>query len=124
MTQTIVLSDAHRKRTAIDIIAQAPLGHVAKISAPVRSLEQNNRLWAMLSDLARAKPEGREYPSEHWKALTMDMAGHKPIWHPALDGDGIVCVGYKSSRLTVAEMCDVQTAIEAYAAQHEVELGR
>jgi thiamine monophosphate synthase len=51
----------------------------------------------------------------------MDLADCKPVWEPGLDG-GVVCVGYKSSRLSKAEMSDVIEAIYSYAAKHGVEL--
>ena len=122
MTQTFVLTGAYRRSQAHKCIDAAPEGHVAKISAPRRSNEQNDKMWAMLSDVSRAKPEGRNYPPEIWKALAMDMAGHKPRFEPSLDGNGVVCCGYRSSRLTVAEMSDVIEAIAAYAAEQGIRL--
>lgn len=122
MTQTIILNSQHKRRSACNLIQAAPEGYVVEISAPKRSTEQNSRMWAMLSDISRARVGGQGYPPEYQKSLAMDMAGHKPIWLPAWSGDGLVCVGYKSSRLTVAEMSDLQTVIEAYAAEHNIEL--
>jgi hypothetical protein len=52
----------------------------------------------------------------------MDAAGCKPDWERSLDGESMVCVGYKSSRLSKADMSDVIEAINWYAAQHGVAL--
>lgn len=122
MSQTVILTDAWRRSKAIELIHAAPTGSVCKVSAPRRSNEQNAKLWAMLSEVSRAKPEGRDYPPEIWKALFMAAAGHNPRFEPALDGNGVVHTGFRSSRLTKAEMSEVIEAIQAYSAQHEIEL--
>lgn len=121
--QTIILATrAHRQR-AHALVDAAPERAVVNIRAEGRTPSQNDKMWAGLSDIARAKPQGRNHPSHVWKALVMDMAGCKPIWEPSLDGQGVVCVGYKSSRLSKQEMSDVIEAMNAYAAEHDVELG-
>lgn len=40
--------------------------------------------------------------------------------YPALDGDGLVITGYRSSKLKVAEMADLIEAIYSYGAKHGV----
>lgn len=121
MSQTIRLhGDVQRHRAKL-LIDQAPAGAVVKVSPPVRTSEQNARMWAMLSDVARAKPEGRALPAETWKALFMSECGHQPLFEPALDGRGVVHVGFRSSRLRVAEMSDLIEAIYVYGAEHGVE---
>jgi hypothetical protein len=123
MTQTVILSGPKSRADAANLCRVAPGGTVASFKAPSRSSEQNARMWAMLSEISRAKPEGRELPPEVWKSLFMSEAGFKPIFEPALDGRGVVPIGYKSSRLTKAEFGDLFLAIEAYAAEHGIELG-
>ncbi len=119
--QTIRLTtDANRARAA-QWCYKAPHGSVLNIREATRTTEQNAKLWAMLSDLARAKPEGRDYPTDVWKALAMAMCGHKVRFEPALDGDGVVPIGFRSSRMTKAEMSDLIEAIAAYGAEHGVE---
>ncbi len=119
--QTIRLTtDANRARAA-HWCHKAPHGSVLNIREATRTTEQNAKLWAMLSDLARAKPEGRDYPTDVWKALAMAMCGHKVRFEPALDGDGVVPIGFRSSRMTKAEMSDLIEAIYAYGAEHGVE---
>jgi len=58
--------------------------------------------------------------SEGWKALFMDMIDKKPSWEPNLDGTGVVCIGYKSSHLTKAEMSELIECIYAFGAEHGV----
>lgn len=120
MTQTVILHSD--RRTAHNLIERAPMGSVLKVSPPVRSSDQNAKLWAMLSDISRAKPQGRDYPPEIWKCLFMASVGHQVRWEPALDGNGVVNAGYRSSRLTKDQFSDLIEAIHAYAAEHGVEL--
>lgn len=116
--QTFVLR--HNRETAHRAVDCAPAGSVMNVKPPRRTISQNDKLWAMLTDLARAKPEGRILPVHKWKALVMDAAGCKPDWERSLDGESMVCVGYKSSRLSKEEMSDVIEAIYQYAASHGV----
>ena len=109
------------RRRAHDLVDAAPEGAVLNIRPATRSSEQNSKLWAMLSDLARAKPEGRDYPTDVWKSLAMAMCGHKVRFEPALDGDGVVPIGFRSSRLTKEEMSDLIEQLYAYGAEHGVE---
>jgi hypothetical protein len=87
-----------------------------------RTNDQNALMWALLSEIARAKPEGRVLPVETWKALFMHSAGFKCTFEPSLDGQGVVPLGFKSSRLRKAEFSDLIEAIRAYAAEHGVAL--
>jgi len=117
--QTIILAGDTQRHMAKRLIDRAPARAVVNIREASRTSDQNSKLWAMLSDLARAKPQGRVLRTEAWKCIFMDALGHKPTWEPGLEG-GVVNVGYKSSRLTVAEMSDMIERIYAYGAEHEV----
>ena len=121
MSQTIILRDGRTRQIAAQLCGLAPVGSVVKVSPPKRTNEQNAKLWAMLSDVSRAKPQGRVLIPAHWKGLFMDMCGHKPIWEPSLDGDGVVNLGYKSSRLNKAQFSELIEAIAAYGAEHGVQ---
>lgn len=120
MSQTIILRG--NRESAHRIVDCAPVGSVLKITAPRRSNEQNAKLWATLSEISRAKPEGRNYPPETWKCLFMSATGHQVRWEPALDGQGVVSVGYRSSRMTKEQMAEMIECAVAYAAEHGVEL--
>lgn len=121
MTQTVILRGWNSGVQAKRLIDKAPPGSVVKIEPPKRTEDQNAKLWAMISDVSRAKPEGREYPPEIWKSLFMASAGFTPRFEPSLDGKGVVPIGYKSSRLSKAEFSDLIECINAYAAEHGVE---
>lgn len=120
---TFILNTERDRQRAMAQLARIPLGSVAEYKPHGRTIPQNDKMWAGLTDVALAKPEGRNHPTHVWKALAMDMAGCKPIWERSLDGQSVVCVGYKSSRLTKQEMSDVIEALNAYAAEHGITLG-
>ena len=120
--QTVILSTkAHRQR-AQALVYAAPEGAVVNIRAATRTNDQNAKLWASLSDISRAKPEGRNLPPDVWKCIFMHACGHQCQFQPSLDGKGVVPLGFKSSRLTKAEFSDLLECINAYAAEHGVEL--
>jgi hypothetical protein len=119
---TIILRGPEQRERAKRLIDVAPLDTVVKFAPMTRTNAQNDMMWAQLSVLSRLRPEQRIHAPHVWKALVMDMAGNKPIWVPALQSDGMVCIGYKSSRLTKAEMSDVIEAAYAYAAEHGIDL--
>ena len=120
MTHTVTLR-GHRE-LAHRIIDCAPVGSVMKVSAPRRSSEQNDKMWAMLSEISAAKPEGRELTPDIWKALFMHSLDHTQRFEMALDGKGMVPVGFRSSRLTKAQMSDLIELMHEYCARHGVEL--
>ena len=119
--QTIILTGLASRQKAESLVNAAPHGAVMNIRLPRRSEDQSRKMWAMLSDISRAKPEGRELAPDLWKCLFLAACGHKVRFEPALDGEGVVPLGFRSSRLTKAEMSDVLECIAEYGARHGVE---
>ena len=119
MTQTIILASDTQRQLAIDMIRRAPADAVVKISAPKRTLDQNAKLWAMISDVSRAKPEGRMHTPEVWKCLFMSACGHAVQFEMGLDNKPFP-IGFSSSRLSKAEMADLITVIYEYGDRHGV----
>lgn len=120
------MADAHtvilrsNRDTAHRIIAAAPMGSVMKVSPPKRTLDQNALLWALLTDVSVAKPEGRALTPEVWKALFCQALGHDQRFEMALDGKGFVPLGYRTSSMTKAQMSDLIETIYDYGARHGV----
>lgn len=119
--QTFVLVSPRVRENAISAVRAAPDNYIIKVAPPTRSLDQNAKLWAMLSDVARSKPEGRNWTPETWKAAFMHYLGHQVMFAEGLDGAGPFPVGFRSSHLTVRQMGDLITCIAAYGDQHGVE---
>ena len=119
--QTIRLTNVGNRTLAHRWIDIAPHGAVLNIREATRTNEQNALMWSLLSDISRTKPQGRVLPPEVWKCVFMAAVGHQCRFEPALDGNGVVPVGFKSSRLTKAEMSDLIECILAFGAEHGVQ---
>jgi hypothetical protein len=118
--QTVRLVSDRARKTAAELAFKAPHGSVANFRPPTRTLDQNSKMWAMLSDISRAKPEGRDLTTDKWKALFMDAIGIPADWEPGING-GVVNVGYRSSRLSKEQMSEMIEQMYAYGAEHGVE---
>lgn len=120
--QTIILNGPASRQQAMRLIGIAPQGAVLNIREAKRTTDQNSLLWALLSEISRAKPEGRVLSPEIWKCLFMASAGFNCTFVAGLDGEGVVPLGFKSSRLTKAEFSDLIEVIHEYAARHGIPL--
>jgi len=118
--QTVILYGPRARSEAVRVIDAAPTGSVVHVKPPKRSLDQNAKWHAMISDIARAKPDGRVHDVRIWKALLMADAGFQPIFERSLDGNSIVHVGFKSSRLNKSDFSDLIESTLAYGARHQV----
>lgn len=117
--QTVILGG--RRETAHRIVDVAPPGSVMTISAPRRTLDQSAKMWAMLSDISRAKPEGRSITPDVWKSLFLHSLDHATRFEMALDGRGMVPVGFRTSRLSKDQMSELIEVIAEYGARHNVQ---
>lgn len=84
-----------------------------------RSDAQNRRLWAMLSEIAaQVDWYGHKLTAEEWKdVFSASLKRTKVV--PGLDGGFVVC-GQSTSKMTKAEMCELQTLMEAFGAEQGV----
>lgn len=61
----------------------------------------------------------RKHTPEVWKALFMSACGHQVQFAQGLDGSPFP-TGFRSSRLTKAQMCELMEFIVAYGNEHGV----
>jgi hypothetical protein len=96
-------------------------GHrvVVEIKPETRTLAQNARLWAMLTDVSKqVNWYGRKLSEEEWKhVFTASLAKQDVV--PGIDG-GFVVLGKSTSKMTKPEMSELQQLIEAFGAQQGV----
>lgn len=116
---TVTLSSRYARQRAHQLIERAPDGHVCRIDPPTRSLPQNDKMWAMLTDISMAKPEGRRMTPEQWKCVFMQACGWEVQFLEGLDGQPFPA-GFRSSRMTVKQMADLITFIAEYGDRHGV----
>ena len=96
-------------------------GHrlVLVVKPETRSLAQNSRLWAMLTDISRQVDwYGNKLTPEEWKDV-FSAALKKQKVVPGLDGGFVVC-GQRTSRMTKAEMSELQELMAAFGAERGV----
>ncbi len=118
--QTVILRGPSQRRLACEMINSAPDDHIVNIKAPTRNPDQNAKMWAMLSDVSRAQPEGRNWTTDTWKCAFMHSLGHQVQFCEGLDGSGPFPTGFRTSRLTVPQMGDLITVIQEYGDRHGV----
>lgn len=118
--QTVILRGDTQRALARRLIDKAPANAVVNIREATRNADQNARMWAMIADVSRAKPEGRRATPDVWKALFMSACGHAVQFEHGLDGGPPLPVGFRSSRLSVRQMADLITCIAEYGDRHGV----
>ena len=125
MSRALVILDTKAKReTAAGWCRNAPYGTRVEFREAKRSGAQNDRMWAMLTEIARQRPNhhGVKMTADLWKIVFMQALGMELRMMPTLDGDGFFPMGHRSSELSKAEMTDLQNLMEAWAAREGVEL--
>ena len=86
-----------------------------------RSGEQNDKLWAMLTDVAAQVPwHGIKLAPDDWKFIFLDALKRELRMVPNIDGTGFVNLGRSSSDLSKSEMSDLIEVIHAFGAGHGV----
>jgi len=117
----IVLTQDTERQKAARWAAKLPEGTRVEFKAPKRSLPQNDRMWAMLTDLAsQVKWHGLRLTADDWKLIFLDALRREVRMVPNLDGNGFVSLGRSSSDLSKAEMTDLIDLISAFGANHGV----
>ena len=89
------------------------------VKPETRSLAQNARLWAMLGDVSKQVDwYGRKLSPTAWKHV-FTAALTKQDVVPGIDG-GFVVLGKETSKMTRAEMTELQELMQAFGAQQGV----
>lgn len=117
----ITLRSSADKARALQIINAAPAGSRMTVKAAKRSTPQNDRMWAMLTEIAQQLPwHGVTLRPDDWKLIFLDALKRELRMVPNLDGSGFVNLGRSSSDLSKAEMSDLIELIFAFGSQHGV----
>jgi len=112
--------EAERKRVA-RLVYDSPIGSRVELKASRRSLPQNDRMWAMLTDIAdQVQWHGLILETEDWKLLFIDALKRELRIVPNLEGNGFVNLGRSSSDLSKAEMSDLIELLFMFGANHNV----
>lgn len=113
------LIDRHVRQRAVAAVTGAPEGWWVLIKPPTRSLDQNARMWAMLTDVSeQVEWYGKHLTPTVWKVI-FSAALKKQEVVPGLDGN-FVAIGESTSQMSVQEMNDLMTLMEMFGAQRDV----
>ena len=117
----LVISNDNDRAKASHWVAKAPPGTRIEFKASRRSLPQNDRMWAMLTDVAEQLVwHGVKLSADDWKLVFLDALKREVRMVPNIDGNGFVNLGRSSSDLSKEEMSNLMEIIAAFGAQHGV----
>lgn len=116
----IILNGASDRQKAIGWVKSAPAGCRVEFRHSKRSLPQNARLWAALSDIAQqVEWYGQKLTPDDWKdVFTASLRRCRVV--PGLDAGTFVPLGMRTSDMTKQEFSDLLELINAFAAERGV----
>ena len=115
-----IRGDAERIRAA-KWVGQAPHGTRIEFKRTKRTLPQNDKFWAMLTDVStQIVWHGVNLSPDDWKLVFLDGLKRELRLVPNIDGDGFVNLGRSSSDLSKGEMSDLIELINVFGARHGV----
>lgn len=118
---SITIRNNHDRKQASSWVYQAPLGTRVEFKQAKRTLDQNAKMWALLSDIARQLPwHGMKLTTGDWKVLFMHALDQDRRMVPNIDGNGFVPLFVSTSDLSKQEMSDLIELITAFGAKHGV----
>ena len=121
----LVLSSPDIRQKAMIWLSKAPIGTRVEFKGPKRTLPQNDRMWAMLTDVAEQLLwHGKPLSTDDWKLMFLD-ALHRARNEelrivPNIDNSGFVNLSTSSSDLDKQEMSDLMEIITAFGSSHGV----
>ena len=107
-----------RIRSNIDRVKAAkwagkvPDGWHIHFKEPTRTNDQNSKMWAMLADISKSEMRGRKETPDSWKAIIMNACGWEVQFLEGWDGKPFPS-GFKSSKMSVQQMADMITWMQA-----------
>ena len=114
-----ILAHAQARKNAIQAVCDAPEGYRVEIRQPTRSLDQNARMWAMLTEVARqVEWHGQYLTAENWKDIFTAALKRQDVV-PGIDG-GFVVLGTSTRNMTVGEMSELIEFITAFGTDRGV----
>lgn len=117
-----VLANEDVRYKVVESVWRAEPGSRVEIKGPKRTLDQNARMWATLTDIAEQVDwHGVKYSPEDWKDYFMH-AMKRARWMPCEEG-GLVPIGMHTSSISKSEMSDLVILMEEFGARNGVAFG-
>src|SRR3954464_11746710 len=117
----IILSSPGERLRAARWSEKLPSGTRVEFKAPKRTLPQNDRMWAMLTDVSTQLPwHGIKLSPDDYKLIFLDALKRELRMVPNIDGTGFVNLGRSSSDLSKEEMSALIELITSFGVSHGV----
>jgi hypothetical protein len=119
---THIIHSKEDQQRAAEWCMRAPMGMRIEFKETKRTLPQNDRMWAMLTDLSQqATLGGKQFAPDQWKVIFLHALGQEIQLLPSLDGRTFVPWGQSSSDLTKDEMTGLIELMFKFGAEHGVQ---
>jgi hypothetical protein len=118
---TVILTGPEPRQRVCNWVMKAPVNTRVELKEAKRSIPQNDRFWASLTDVARQVDwHGVKLSPDDWKLVFMDALKQEMRLVPNLNGTGFINLGRSSSDLSKQEMSDLLELIYAFGANYGV----
>jgi len=116
----VLANDTIRER-AINWCRKLPKDTRVEFKAPKRTLDQNAKMWCLLTEISQQLSwHGIKLSPDDWKLVMLDGLKREMRLVPNIDGTGFVNLGRSSSDLSKQEFIDLIELIQMFGAQHGV----
>ena len=125
--RTFYLISSRVRDNAVEAVNEAEPGSVISVSPPKRSLEQNGKLHALLTDIARSPMTwaGKSRTVDEWKMLMVSahaVATNEPgEVIPGIEGE-FVTIRESTAQMSVRRASSLIEYIVAFCAQHGIDM--
>jgi NinB protein len=118
--QTFIINGSRSRECMLVAASAVPDGYVVTISPPKRSLPQNNRMWAMLTDVRKqVNWHDLVLVEEEWKHIfSASLFGQRTV--PNLESNGFVVMGKSTKEFTVPVMNDMMELMSAFGSERDI----
>ena len=115
------------RQNAINAVLALPIDerkpYIVTLQQQTRSLEQNAKMWAVLSDIAHQVIwYGNRLTTDEWKDF-FSAALKKQKVVPDIDGTGFIALGKSTSNMSIKAMSELIELATVFGVQNGVEFG-
>jgi hypothetical protein len=117
---TVIITTEADRRVATHWVSKAPVGTTITFKRSARSIDQNNLMWARLTDIAQQVDwYGQKLTADDWKDIfTASLRRARVV--PGIDAGTYVPLGMRTSDMTKEEFSNLLELMAAFAAERGV----
>lgn len=109
------------RRRAAEYCMVAPEGSIAEFKDATRTLEQNAKMWPMLTDISKQVEWYKNWMTkEEWKDFFSAIILKQKVV-PNIEGTGFIAVGGKTSTMGKKMFSEMIELMYAFGSDHDVE---